>query len=209
MKQASKAFSLGLVALVCFFFANCFAYADDIYVANRGNNTITKYDSSGNGSVFARLGLDFPEGLAFDSSGNLFVANAGDNTIMKYDSSGHRSLFASSGLDDPYGLAFDNSGNLYVANNRFANPTIMKFDSSGNGTVFTNTLPAPTNPTALTFDPSGNLFVAYLSLHGIGLENTEWRRKPKCRLPCPIRTARLNPSPPVVVGGSLNRSWIT
>ena len=154
MKQASKAFSLGLVALVCFFFANCFAYADDIYVANRGNNTITKYDSSGNGSVFARLGLDFPEGLAFDSSGNLFVANAGDNTIMKYDSSGHRSLFASSGLDDPYGLAFDNSGNLYVANNRFANPTIMKFDSSGNGTVFTNTLPAPTNPTALTFDPA-------------------------------------------------------
>jgi WD40 repeat protein len=151
MKQATKALCLGVVASVSFFFAGPVAQADDIYVAVHGSNTIMKFDSSGNASVFADAssGLNMPEGLAFDSSGNLYVANAntlvggtGDNTILKFDSSGQGSLFAISGTNNySDGLAFDSSGNLYVAN--WNDGTIGKFDSSGNGSVFASGLINP------------------------------------------------------------------
>ncbi len=46
-------------------------------------NTIEKFDSNGNGSVFATANsvLDYPLGLAFDKNGNLYAANAANNTI--------------------------------------------------------------------------------------------------------------------------------
>src|SRR5436853_5779872 len=71
--------------------------ADFFYVGNWGNNTITKFDSSGNGTLFASTGLSQPQGLAFDASGSLFVGNSGNNTIMKFDSTGHGTFFANSG----------------------------------------------------------------------------------------------------------------
>jgi len=49
--------------------------AGNLYVANYGNSTITKFTPSGAGSVFASTGLNGPESLAFDSAGNLYVAN--------------------------------------------------------------------------------------------------------------------------------------
>ena len=156
MKQASKAFSLGLVALVCFFFANGFANADTIYVGDGGQGTIMKYDSSGNGSVFATLGAGDPlwtMTLTLDSSGNLYVPNYRNNdTIMKYDSSGNGSVFVS-GLSLPSGLAFDSSGNLYVGSH---NNTITKYDSSGNESDFTSW--GLNRPWGLAFDSSNNLY---------------------------------------------------
>ena len=69
----------------------------NLYVANYGNNTIEKFNSSGQGSVFATyltngLGIYFPIGMAFDSSGNLYVANEGDDKIIKIDPEGDTSL---------------------------------------------------------------------------------------------------------------------
>jgi DNA-binding beta-propeller fold protein YncE len=106
--------------------------------------------------------LDFPFGLAFDSSGNLYVANYGNygnNTIMKFAPNGTGSLFASissSGLVNPVGLAFDSSGNLYVACS--GNNTIMKFTTSGTGSLFASS--GLDEPRGLAFDSSGNLYVA-------------------------------------------------
>jgi DNA-binding beta-propeller fold protein YncE len=68
------------------------------------NGVIMKFDSSGNGTVFAS-GLNGPTGLAFDSAGNLYAAIVGDNTIEKFDSSGNGTVFAS-GLDAPVFIAF-------------------------------------------------------------------------------------------------------
>ena len=51
--------------------------------------------------------MDYPIGLAFDSSGNLYAANLTGvigGTIDKFDSSGNRSIFAS-GLDGPEFIA--------------------------------------------------------------------------------------------------------
>ena len=91
-----RALTLGLVTVSCCFFINARTSADTIYVSNSGNNTIVKYDSAGNSSVFASEGLSDPQGLAFDNSGNLYVANVGNNTIEKFDTSGNGSVFANS-----------------------------------------------------------------------------------------------------------------
>lgn len=110
--------------------------ADYMYVS-LNNNTIVRYDVSlgtsalvqASRSVFVPTGqgLNFPTGLAFDTSGNLYAANASSNTITRYDSSGTYivgSPFISSGLNGPFGIAFDSSGNLYAAN--VGNKTISK-----------------------------------------------------------------------------------
>jgi hypothetical protein len=43
--------------------------AQNLFVANYAGGTIEKFDSGGNGTVFATLGLNYPVGLAFDSGG--------------------------------------------------------------------------------------------------------------------------------------------
>src|SRR5437667_186975 len=132
MKRTTGALCFGFLPLVCLAFGSGFAHADTIYVSNSANGTIEKFDSNGNGSLFA-TNLATPTGLALDNAGNLYVANWG-GTILKFDSGGNVSRFATAGVSQPYGLAFDGNGNLYVANN--ANNTIEKFDSGGHGSLF-------------------------------------------------------------------------
>jgi hypothetical protein len=74
-----------------------------LYVANLNDNTIWSFDSSGNGTLFAGVasetthGLNYPWGLAFDSTGNLYVSNQGDHTLWKFNLSGIGSVFVPSG----------------------------------------------------------------------------------------------------------------
>jgi secreted PhoX family phosphatase len=157
MKRTLKITSLGVFLLLGFYLAIPRAHADDIYASV---GVILRFDSSGNQSVFANSGLDFPDSLAFDNSGNLYVANAGNNTIEEFGSSGTGSVFATatSGLDFPTDLAFDSSGNLFVAN--AANNTIVEFNSSATGSVFATASSGLDMPEGLAFDSSGNLYVA-------------------------------------------------
>ena len=75
-----------------------FDAAGNLYVANHGNNTISKVTPAGAVSTFVSSGLDCPDGLAFDAAGNLYVANNGNNTISKVTPAGAVSTFVSSGL---------------------------------------------------------------------------------------------------------------
>src|SRR6266850_4994544 len=115
MKLTTKDLYLGLVMVVYLVCMRASACADTIYVSDFGSNTVIKFDSTGQSTVFAS-GLNLPTAMAFDGSGYLYVANAGDNTILKFDPCGNGSVFASSGLSSPFGLAFDIQGNLYVLN---------------------------------------------------------------------------------------------
>src|SRR6267142_1647901 len=96
-----------------------FAPAQSLFVANAGDDTIEEFayvagTLSTNGTIFADSdsGLNGPQGLAFDSSGNLFVANSLNSTIEEFAFSGgtlnnNGTVFAdsSSGLNAPFGLA--------------------------------------------------------------------------------------------------------
>ncbi len=114
---------------------------------------------SGSVSTFvaASAGLSYPQGLAFDASGNLYVSNYFANTISKVTPGGTVTTFvpASAGLSEPLGLAFDRGGNLYVAN-RFTNVVSVVTPS---GTV-TTLVPAFASPKFLAIDGNDNLYVA-------------------------------------------------
>ena len=58
-------------------------------------------------------GVNNPEDLEFDGSGNLFVANVGDNTVTVYAPGKTRVLRTiSEGVNGPDALAFDAADNL-------------------------------------------------------------------------------------------------
>jgi Bacterial protein of unknown function (DUF839) len=114
--------------------------AGDIYSAS--DNQIVEITPSGTLSIVAGNGitgapvagsatsspLDYPDGLAVDSSGNLYISNEETSQILKVTPSGTLSIIAGTGtaghvvpgpassspLDDPWGLGIDSSGNLYV-----------------------------------------------------------------------------------------------
>ena len=153
--------------------ALAFDSAGNLYVANAGNNTISKVTPAGLVSTFVSSGLDEPVALAFDSAGNLYVANEGNSTISKVTPAGVVSTFVSSGLDDPVGLAFDSAGNLYVVNGEpyVTNDgdlasTISMVTPAGTVSTFCTLVDAIgiggsiLSPDFLAIDAAGNLYVA-------------------------------------------------
>ncbi len=121
--------------------------------ATGGPGVVTTY-------LDASAGLAFPEGLAFDSSGNLYVTNASSSTVSKVTPDGTVSVFvpSSAGLSDPEGLAFDSSGNLYVAND--GSNTVSEVTPNGLVSTFVPASAGLSGPESLAFDSSGNLYVA-------------------------------------------------
>ena len=131
-------------------------------------------------------GLNKPDALAFDGSGNLYVANYGNATVTVYPpGSTTVSETISQGINTPIALALDGSSNLYVLNH----PTNSSADF-GSVTVYrpggtllrtiTNGIKAPV---AETLDSSGNLYVAdELPSARYHLEVFAWRRAPVPRV---------------------------
>ena len=65
--------------------ALAFDSSGNLYVANDGNNTVSKFaPGSTTPSATYSAGLSDPVALAFDSSGNLYVANDGNNTVSEF-----------------------------------------------------------------------------------------------------------------------------
>jgi sugar lactone lactonase YvrE len=145
-----------LLALSGLLLGGAAAQADFLFVAEGGGN-ITKIAPDGTCTNFA-TGLSYPQGVAFDSSGNLYAANYNNDTITKFTTNGTPTLFASSGLSGAQSLAFDRSDNLYAAN--FRSDTITKFDHNGTPSIFTN---VDVHCTGLAFDSDGNLYAANYS----------------------------------------------
>jgi len=131
------------------------AAADNIFVANFGIGTITKYDADGNAALFSGAFINGPSGIALDASGNVYVST-NDNTVEKFSPTGtDLGVFANLGLNNPLGLALDRAGNLYVAN--FIGNTVRKIAPDGTDLgIFAIVI----GPTGLAFDAAGNLHVA-------------------------------------------------
>jgi uncharacterized protein (TIGR03437 family) len=136
-----------------------------------------KFKYGGDGGPATAAFLNYPTGLAFDTSGNLFVAEQMGNKIRKIDSSGIIGTLVGNGIPlntgdsgpvssaqiaGPTNLAVDSAGNLYVECRppslavplRHVDPkgTITSINSPG----FTPTFPAFVKQPAV--DPSGNLY---------------------------------------------------
>jgi sugar lactone lactonase YvrE len=112
-------------------------------------------------------GLDRPDGLAFDSSGDLWVSNLWGNTLVKYTpaelgvNNSSPQMTISTGLNGPSGLAFDPSGDLWVSNTNGGN--VVEYNASALASTTPNvsyTIPSLNQPVGIGFDPSGNLWVS-------------------------------------------------
>ena len=131
--------------------------AGNVYVADRGNNTIRKVTPTGDVTTLAGLAdtsgstdgtgsaarFNRPSGVTVDNAGTVYVADMLNNAIRKVTPAGVVTTLA--GLADkfgsadgtgsvarfdwPSGVAVDNAGNVYVADN--LNNTIRKVTPSG------------------------------------------------------------------------------
>lgn len=142
-----------------------FDSSGDLWVADSANNRVVEFvdastlasgapaslvigqpafGSSTAGTSFNQL--SFPEGLAFDSSGNLWVADTSNNRVLEFNKGsgfadgggaslvlGQPNFTASgsstsqSGLNLPTSIAFDSSSNLWVSDS--GNSRILEFSS--------------------------------------------------------------------------------
>ena len=132
--------------------------AGNVYVADKGNNSIRKVTAAGVVTTLAGSAEDFygsvdgtgsaarfnyPCGVVVDSAGNVYVADSGNCTIRKVTAAGVVTTLAglpgNSGSEDgtgsaarfnlPSGVAVDSAGNVYVADWR--NNTIRLISPAG------------------------------------------------------------------------------
>jgi alpha-tubulin suppressor-like RCC1 family protein/sugar lactone lactonase YvrE len=176
----------------------------NLFIADTGNNVIRKVDTNGiittvtgnynnggsyggDGTNATNAGLNGPDGVAVDTSGNLFIADTGNNVIRKVDTNGIITTVAGGGNDGlgdgtnatnaslnwPFGVVVDASGNLFIADTD--NSVIRKVDTNGiittvagnynAGRSYDGDGGAATNaslywPRGVVVDASGNLFIA-------------------------------------------------
>ncbi|CAF0749781.1 unnamed protein product [Adineta ricciae] len=115
---------------------------DDLYVADCRNNRIQLFKSkrltattvAGSGSINVTIDLNYPSGIALDSSSYLFIVDTGNNRIIAEGLNGFRCIVgctnssgsASNQLNNPWSLSFDSYGNLFISDQ--ANNRIQKFN---------------------------------------------------------------------------------
>ena len=157
-------------------------------VAGNGAGTYNYGTFSGDGGAATSAGLNHPNGVAVDSTGNLYIADSQNNRIRKvaavsgiittaagtgdeYSPIGDGGAATSAGLSYPNGVAVDSTGNLYIAdtgNNRIRKvtaatgiiTTVAGNDDWNGGDGDAATLAVLNSPLGVSVDSAGNVYIA-------------------------------------------------
>ncbi|MGZ3872871.1 MAG: NHL repeat-containing protein [Mucilaginibacter sp.] len=161
--------------------------SENLYVADRGNNSIRKITPAGvvttlagvkspgyvNDTGTAALFND-PNGVAVDAAGNVYVADQGNSAIRKITSAGVVTTIAGGPTQTdlvnlPSGLALDKDGNIYITDE---SGRIMECTTANVLYILAGTLNSPgfvngvgtsalfNNPQAIAVDANNNIYVA-------------------------------------------------
>jgi uncharacterized protein (TIGR03437 family) len=158
--------------------------AGNVYIADYGNSTVRKVDTSGMITTVAGTGtwgnsgdggpankatLAHPVALAIDTAGNIYIADPGNLNVRKITTDGNIHTIISK--LDVESIAVDAAGSIYYPN--YLNSTIEKilsngtqFTIAGNGTVGFSGDGGPATaaqlnmPYGVAVDSSGNVYVA-------------------------------------------------
>ena len=126
---------------------------DYVYVTDRINARVQKFDSSGNFIWAASLSSTPAQGIAIDSSDNVYVLN-GIGKIEKFSSSG--TLLASwNNNNGGRSVAIDSSNNVYIT--RFSARRVEKYNSSG---TLLSSFATTFRPHGIEIDQNGDLYVS-------------------------------------------------
>jgi streptogramin lyase len=145
--------------------------ADNVYVADAGNQLIRKIDNAGNVTTWAgtadvggnangngtAASFRGPYGVAVDSTGNIYVADTGNQLIRETDNAQNVTTLAGTRLatgsengnstataamfNNPRGVGVDSAGNTYVGDT--VNDLIRKIDTAGNVTTWAGAVGIP------------------------------------------------------------------
>jgi YD repeat-containing protein len=149
--------------------------AGNLWVVDKGNNRIEKFDSSGKFlAKFGSLGpgngqFNRPTSIAIASNGDLLIADAGNGRIECFSSAGtYLSQFGAKGTGNgqfagsgPEGITIDTAGNIWVSDTYGGR--VQKFSPAGAFIKVVSSKGSGTGqlgqPTGIDVDPSGNVWV--------------------------------------------------
>jgi hypothetical protein len=121
-------------------------------------------------------GLDVPENLAIDGSGNVWVVNS-VNSVSKFASSsaaispstgGFYGIGGYTGIEEPYGIAIDTAGDAWITNPNVSYVTEL----NSAGTAVTNSpfgTGTQSRPTYIAIDGLSNAWITDDSVYGLGV----------------------------------------
>jgi sugar lactone lactonase YvrE len=119
---------------------------------------------------FTKGGIDYPQGMGSDRSGNVWVANCSKDTVTRIPVAARNQAnnyplvpdASASGRLKPFGLAVGRDGTVWVANNASGTVSILANDGS-----LLDTLPAmvdgkamQSHPIGIAADTKGNMWIA-------------------------------------------------
>ncbi len=151
----------------------------NIWIANCGNNTITRY-ASGNPMAeksLGSLGIEKPFDIALNGKGQAFITGNGNNKVAVLNNDGSPtagSPVAGGGLNKPMGIASDSRGNMWIANSgvvdvpcpdgglsttgKGGSVTLIRADGAAQGKAFTGG--GLTIPWGVAVDGNDDVWVA-------------------------------------------------
>jgi len=124
----------------------------NLFVGDRGSNTVKEIPSGSNTAVVFASGFSSPYGVAVDASGNLYVDDFGNNAVKEIPAGTTTPVTIGFGFKDPEGVAVDGAGNVYVADH--GNNAVKQIKPAG-GYYISPFLPAGLNFNSVTGVISG------------------------------------------------------
>jgi len=148
---------------------------------NSGNGAVTVLASNGNiltgADGLSGGGLDFPQTVAIDSSGNAWTANYGNASVSEFSGNGTSMSpaggFTGGGLAFPSALAFDAGGNLWISDQSANAVTELAPNGSPISSASGYTGGGLDAPFGIAIDQPGNVWIAnYYGSDLAGLEGS-------------------------------------
>jgi hypothetical protein len=129
-----------------------------VAVANSAANTVTLY-AAGSTALLATIpGVNNPQALVFDPSGDLFVASTPGSVAEYMPPYTGSATMIGSGVNHPQALALDSRGNLFVANGNGSNSvTVYSAPYGGSPTAIIGN--GINDPVSLALDAANDVFV--------------------------------------------------
>lgn len=109
-------------------------------------------------------GLNYPYGIAVDSSGNVFIADFFNNRVVELPRTatgyGPQTTLPADGLNEPTGVAVDSAGDVLISDGE--NNRVVELPRTATGYGPQTTLPASglSFPEGIAVDGAGNIFIA-------------------------------------------------